>query len=145
MPALLRWSSPSRQATGKVEVKDYAGLIQRAPWLAGLLFIFLALAGRHPADRRFHGQVLRLRRSGQQQMWVLAAVGAVNTVVAAFYYLNVVRFMFFAPAEEAGPVKVALSLRTALIVTAIITLVLGLAPGPLIAWATNSVQLLALK
>ncbi len=133
------------QATGKTEVKDYAGLAQRAPWLAGLLFVFLASLAGIPPTGGFMGKFFVFGAVVQRQLWVLAAVGAVNSVVAAFYYLNVVRLMFFTPAEDGGAVRVAPSLRTALIVTAVITLVLGLAPGPLIAWATQSVQLLALK
>jgi len=67
-------------------------------------------------------------------------------VIAAFYYLNVVRYMFFTPAaEDAARVEVAWPLRGALLVTAVLTLLLGLAPGPLIVWATRSVQLLALR
>ena len=79
-------------------------------------------------------------------MWVLVAVAAVNSVVAAFYYLNIVRYMFFMPADEAaGKIVVGLPLRGALLVTGLLTLLLGVIPAPLIAWATGSIQLLALK
>ncbi len=40
----------------------------------------------------------------QSQMWVLVAIAAVNSVIAAFYYLNVVRYMFFMPAEADAPI-----------------------------------------
>jgi NADH:ubiquinone oxidoreductase subunit 2 (subunit N) len=135
-------------ATGKVELDDYAGLVKRSPWLAGLLFIFLISLAGIPPTGGFLGKFFVFGAAVQRQMWGLLAIAAVNTVVAAFYYLNVVRYMFFVPApngEGAGRVEVALPLRGALLITAVLTLLLGLVPGPLIAWAAQSVQLLALK
>ena len=77
-------------------------------------------------------------------MWVLLAIAAVNTVVAAFYYLNIVRYMFFVPAEEdAGRVNVSPAFGVTLGITAVVTVLLGLAPGPLIAWASQSASALA--
>lgn len=133
-------------ATGKTELRDYAGMVRRAPWLAALLFIFLISLAGIPPTGGFLGKFFVFGAAVQRQMWVLVAVAAVNSVVAAFYYLNVVRYMFFVPAEEAAEsVAVALPLQGALLATGTITLLLGLAPGPLITWASNSVKLLALR
>jgi NADH:ubiquinone oxidoreductase subunit 2 (subunit N) len=60
--------------------------------------------------------------------------------------LNVVRYMFFTPPEpDAGPIEVGRSLQGAVLLTGALTLLIGLFPGPLINWATHSVQLLALR
>lgn len=130
-------------ATGKVELKDYAGLVRRAPWLAGLLTIFLLSLTGIPPTGGFIGKFFVFGAAVQSQMWVLVAIAAVNSVIAAFYYLNIVRLMFFVPAEEdARPVRVARPLQAALAVTALLTLLLGIFPGPLIAWASVSVRTL---
>lgn len=130
-------------ATGKVELKDYAGLVRRAPWLAGLLTIFLLSLTGIPPTGGFIGKFFVFGAAVQSQMWVLVAIAAVNSVIAAFYYLNIVRLMFFVPAEEdARPVRVARPLQAALAVTALLTLLLGIFPGPLIAWASASVRTL---
>ena len=93
-------------ATGKVEIRDYAGLIRRAPWLAGLLTIFLLSLAGIPPTGGFMGKFFVFGAAVQSQMWVLVAIAAVNSVIAAFYYLNIVRYMFFTPAEEgAEPVR----------------------------------------
>ncbi|HEX9115360.1 MAG TPA: NADH-quinone oxidoreductase subunit N [Anaerolineae bacterium] len=126
-------------ASGKTDVKDYAGLITRSPWLAGVLFIFLVSLAGIPPTAGFLGKFFVFGAAVQRQLWVLAAVGAVNSVIAAFYYLNIVRYMFFTPAEEgAEPIAVAASLQGALIITGVLTLLIGLVPGPLIDWATTS-------
>jgi proton-translocating NADH-quinone oxidoreductase chain N len=133
-------------ATGEVELKNYAGLIRRSPWLAGLLTIFLLSLAGIPPTGGFLGKFFVFGAAVQRQMWGLLVIAAVNSVVAAFYYLNVVRYMFLMPTEEgAGPIGAEWPLRVSLGITAVLTLLLGLAPGPLIAWATRSVQLLALR
>ena len=129
--------------TGKTDLSDYAGLVRRAPWLAALLFVFLISLAGIPPTGGFIGKFFVFGAAVQRQQWVLVAFAAVNTVVAAFYYLNVVRYMFLMPAgEENGAISVARPLGGALAVTALLTLLLGLAPGPLIAWATGSAQAL---
>jgi NADH:ubiquinone oxidoreductase subunit 2 (subunit N) len=58
----------------------------------------------------------------------LAAIMAINTVVALFYYAAVVRQMFFeAPAED-RPTEITPLLRTALLVPAVVILVVGIIP-----------------
>ncbi|MGQ9766173.1 MAG: proton-conducting transporter transmembrane domain-containing protein, partial [Anaerolineae bacterium] len=132
-------------ATGKVELKDYAGLVRRSPWLAGLMAIFLLSLAGIPPTGGFIGKFFVFGAAVQNQMWILVAVAAVNSVVAAFYYLNVVRYMFLMPAEgDMEPLPVALPLQAALGITAAVTLLLGLAPGPLIVWASQSARTLLL-
>jgi len=128
-------------ATGSAEIKTYAGLSQRTPWLAVLLFLFLISLAGIPPTGGFIGKFFVFGAAAQRQMWVLLAIAAVNTVVAAFYYLNVVRYMFFLPGEAGEePIRVAAPLTGAIVLTAVVTLLLGLVPGPLIQWASNSAE-----
>ena len=135
------------QATGKVELKDYAGLVKRSPWLAALLAIFLLSLAGIPPTGGFVGKFFVFGAAVQTQMWVLLAIAAINSVVAAIYYLHIVKYMFFTPVSgdsDQVRIQVELPLQIALGVTAIVTLLLGLAPGPLIGWASRSAQTLLL-
>jgi NADH-quinone oxidoreductase subunit N len=130
-------------ATGKTEVKDYAGLIRRSPWLASLLLVFLLSLAGIPPTAGFIGKFYVFGAAVQAQMWILVAVAVVNSVIAAFYYLNVVRVMFLVPPEEdAAPIHIAAPFGGALAATGVLTLLLGLIPGPLIAWASVSASTL---
>jgi NADH:ubiquinone oxidoreductase subunit 2 (subunit N) len=61
---------------------------------------------------------------------VLAAAMAVNTVIALFYYVNVVVQMAFkAPPDEAPSVEVPALIRTALAVSAVVVVVVGILPN----------------
>jgi NADH-quinone oxidoreductase subunit N len=107
-----------------------------------LLIFLLSLAGI-PPTAGFVGKFYVFGAAVQAQMWVLVAVAAVNSVIAAFYYLNVVRYMFLVPADEsAGPIRISPPLGGALAATGLLTLLLGVLPGPLIAWASASADTL---
>ncbi|MGC8782525.1 MAG: NADH-quinone oxidoreductase subunit N, partial [Anaerolineae bacterium] len=130
--------------SGKVEIKDYAGLARRAPWLAAVLFIFLLSLAGIPPTAGFVGKLFVFGAAVRAGMIPLAVIGALNAVISAFYYLNVVRVMFFVPAEpDAEAITVEWPLLAAVLATGALTLLIGLAPEPLIRWASQSVQLLA--
>jgi NADH-quinone oxidoreductase subunit N len=132
--------------SGRVEIKDYAGLVRRAPGLAAVLFIFLLSLAGIPPTAGFVGKLFVFGAAVRAQMLLLAVIGALNAVVSAFYYLNIVRYMFFVPAEpDSESIEVGRPLQGALVVTGGLTLLLGLVPGPLIDWASQSVQILALR
>jgi proton-translocating NADH-quinone oxidoreductase chain N len=132
--------------SGKVAISDYAGLARRAPWLAVTLFIFLLSLAGIPPTAGFVGKLFVFGAAVRAALIPLAVVAALNAVVSAFYYLNVVRIMFFVPAEaDAEPIVVERPLQVAVLLTAALTLLIGLFPGPLIQWATQSVRLLALR
>jgi NADH-quinone oxidoreductase subunit N len=132
--------------SGQVEIKDYAGLIRRAPWLAALLFVFLLSLTGIPPTAGFIGKLFVFGAAVKAQMLPLAVIAALNSVVAAFYYLNIVRYMFFTPAEpDAEPIEVGRPLQGAILCAGLLTLLIGLLPGPLITWASQSVQMLALR
>ena len=63
--------------------------------------------------------------------WGLAVILAVNTAIAAYYYLRVARAMWFEPAPDGdnSPVKIPTSLRSALAITVVATMLFGILPG----------------
>ena len=129
--------------TGKVEIKDYAGLIYRSPWLASLLLIFLLSLTGIPPTLGFWGKYFVFGAAMQIQFYPLALVGLIGAAIGAGYYLNVVRYMFFMPADDEEKIDVSRSMSIVLGVTAVAVILLGLLPSALITWATESVQFLA--
>jgi NADH-quinone oxidoreductase subunit N len=135
-------------ATGSSEIADYRGLRKRAPVIAGIMLVgLLSLAGI-PGTAGFLGKLFVFGAAIQfntMQTLILAVVAVLTTVVAAFYYLNIVRQMFFEPAEEgAGQVGISVGARVGLAVTAVGILVLGIYPQPFLEFATKSMQMLGL-
>ncbi len=128
-------------ATGAVEIKDYNGLIKRAPFLAALFIIFfLSLAGI-PPTAGFIGKFFVFGAALREGWLFLAAVGVVNSVVSVFYYFSVIRAAFFEPAaDDAKPIRVAPLLVTALTLCAALVLLIAVYPQPLLnmtVWASQ--------
>jgi len=134
--------------TGSSEIADYRGLVKRSPIIAGVLLVgLLSLAGI-PGTGGFLGKFLVFGAAIQfntTQTLVLALVGVLTSAIAAFYYLNVVRTMFFEPADEgARPLSVPVGLKYGLAITAVGIVVIGLYPQPFLNLATESMQMLGL-
>ncbi len=129
-------------ATGSTELKDYGGLSHRAPLLALLLTLFLLSLAGIPPTLGFWAKYYVFAAAVQIEFLVLVLVALVNSAIAAAYYLNVVRVMYFQPAESEEPIKASPALNVALTVTAVMVLVAGLVPAAIITWVDNSVSFL---
>ena len=135
-------------ATGSSEIADYRGLRKRAPVLAGVMLVgLLSLAGI-PGTAGFLAKLLVFGAAIQVrsiQFLILAVIAVSTTVIAAFYYLNIVRQMYFEPPGEGfGQVGISVGARVGLVVTAVGILVLGIYPQPFLDFATESMQMLGM-
>ena len=134
--------------TGSSEIADLRGLVRRSPVIAGVMLVgLLSLAGI-PGTAGFLGKFFVFGSAIQfntAQTLTLALVGVLTSVIAAFYYLNIVRYMFFEPADEdATPLSVSTPVKIGLAVTTLGIAVIGLYPQPFIDLATQSVQMLGM-
>ncbi len=127
-------------ATDSNKIEDYAGLMKRSPLLAGTMIIFLLSLVGIPGTGGFIGKFFVFGAAIRANFFVLAGVALVNSVIAAFYYLNVARYMFFQqPKEEIQtPIEPSSGLKVALAVTCVLTLVLGLYAQPFFQLVQNS-------
>ncbi len=117
--------------TRSAELDSYRGLFQYAPGLTVVMTIFLfALAGIPPLGGWFAKFRIMavLIEAGTGWGAVLAVVVAVNSVVALYYYGRVASRMWVEEAEDMAPVSVPPSLVTALGLTAVATVVVGVSP-----------------
>jgi NADH-quinone oxidoreductase subunit N len=116
------------------EMASWGGLVTYAPGLAVSMAMFLfALAGIPPLGGWFAKfQVFRaVLGTGTFSGAALGVVVAVNSVIALFYYANLVRIMFMedAPDGDVTPVRVPVAITAAIGIAVVATLVIGFAPG----------------
>jgi NADH-quinone oxidoreductase subunit N len=130
------------------EIRDYAGLIKRAPIPAVALVLFLlSLAGIPPGV--FIGKLylfaaaLQVARDTSNALFWLTVIAAANTVVSLYYYMNVARVMFFCEARSTTPVIASRSLNFVVALTAAVTVLLLVYPQPFIQLAHWSAALLS--
>jgi NADH-quinone oxidoreductase subunit N len=121
------------RTTRSGEISSYGGLFSYAPALGVLMTIFMAsLAGIPPLGGWYakFGAFKALLDAGTGAAYALAVIGAINTVIAAAYYIVVMREIWMKPVPDgiATPVRTPSSLMSALVITCAITVVLGVLP-----------------
>ncbi len=126
---------------GTYFIDDYTGLWQRSPALALLLAGFLvSLAGTPPMAGAWAKLFVFLAAIDADAVW-LAVVMGVNAVIAAWYYLAVVKRMFFETPDETRAVEVPYLLKAAMGVAALLLVVGFILPRPIAELASDAVFL----
>jgi len=77
------------------EIKDLQGLSQKHPWLAGLMLIFMFSMAGVPPTLGFYAKLLVVQSVIEAGMVWLAIVSVLMAVIGAFYYLRIVKVMYF--------------------------------------------------
>ncbi len=131
--------------TGSNQIEDFAGLIKRSPILAGTMAVFMLSLIGIPGTGGFIGKFLIFGSALRVEYYFLALVAIINSVIAGFYYLNVIRYMFFQPLDEPEreEIKVPGSLSVVLVLACAFTLLMGILAQPFIHFVQNSLKLVS--
>jgi NADH-quinone oxidoreductase subunit N len=90
----------SSKGTEVEEIKDLQGLSQKHPWLAGLMLIFMISMAGVPPTLGFYAKLLVIQSVIEADMLWLAIVSVLMAVIGAFYYLRIVKVMYFDSPSE---------------------------------------------
>ncbi len=132
----------AREGFESEEIADLAGLNQRSPLYAGVMAICLfSLAGVPPLVG-FYAKLSVLQAlvaSGQAPYIWLAIFAVMMSLIGAFYYLRVVKVMYFDAPITATTVSAPADVRAVLSVNGLLVLVLGIVPGGLMALCAQAI------
>jgi NADH-quinone oxidoreductase subunit N len=118
--------------TGSESLDAFRGLAQRAPALALSFALFLLSLAGIPPLLGFFGKFLLFGSAiAVGELW-LAIAAAINSAIALYYYVNLIRLMYFLEPAQERPVAAHVSLRLATAVCLVATVWLGLFPGVLV-------------
>ncbi len=110
-------------------INDYSGMIKRAPLLAlGLTLSLISLIGMPPAVG-FIAKFYIFSGAVQNGLLWLVIIAVINSVISAYYYLRVVKVMWFGEPVSAEKVPSSGALRVALSLSCLGVLLLGIVPG----------------
>jgi NADH-quinone oxidoreductase subunit N len=111
-------------------LREWSGLGWRRPVLGlAMLFFLFSLAGIPPTGG-FLGKYVIFQAAVHSGQWLLAVVGVLNAVVAAYYYLRVLVVMYMRePETDELPLPVSPGMASVMILAVAGVLYLGLAPG----------------
>jgi NADH-quinone oxidoreductase subunit N len=132
----------AREGFESEEIADFSGLNQRSPLYAGVMALCMFSLAGIPPMVGFAGKLSVLQAlvaSGQPGAIALATYAVLMSLLAAFYYLRVVKVMYFDAPLTASTVSAGADVRMVLLVNSGLLLVLGLLPGGLMTLCANAV------
>jgi len=114
-------------------LEDFKGLNQRSPWFAFIMLILMISMAGIPVSVGFWAKLAVLQALIRADMTWLAVVAVLFSVIGAYYYLRIVKLMYFDKPEDTSPIKPALDMRVAMSANGLAVFALGIYPSALTA------------
>ena len=121
-------------------VRDFAGLWNEHPALAGLMTVFLLSLGGFPPTAGFIAKWYVFTAAVNAGYYWLAIIGVVTSVVSVFFYLRIVVMMYMTPSDAPARFPLVPKIAgAALVASAILIFYLGVLPATVLDWAVASI------
>lgn len=129
----------SRRGFEAEQLDDYKGLHDRSPWLAAMMLLLMfSMAGVPPTVGFFAKLVVFQAIIDIGMVW-LALVGVIFSIIGAFYYLRIVKLMYFDKPIDDSPVIADIDARIMISVNGLAMLILGMFPAGLISLCATAI------
>lgn len=132
----------SREGFESEEIADLAGLGKRAPWLAGVMAVFMLSLAGIPPFVGFYAKLAILQALITTNMTghlVLAVVAVMFSLIGAFYYLRLIKVMFFDEIRQSSPIQRSSGISAVLALNGAAVLLFGVAPDGLMSLCREAV------
>ena len=132
----------SRQGHEAEEIKDLAGLAKRSPWYATMMAIFMFSLAGVPPTAGFYAKLAILQAlvsTNVDGYLLLALFAVVVSLIGAFYYLRVIKVMFFDEPSDQNMLNAPTDVRLVMSLNGAAVLVFGLLPGGLMALCAEAI------
>lgn len=122
----------SRQGLEIQEIKDLKGLNKTNPWLAFMMLLVLFSMAGVPPTVGFFAKLLVLKALIDVNLIWVAVVGLIFAVIGAFYYIRIVKIMYFDAPKDTGFIALPWQMNVVFSLNCLSLLYLGVFPGVLI-------------
>ena len=123
-------------------LEDMRGLSRRSPWYAFVMMVLMFSLAGLPPTAGFYAKLAVLSAAvAAGQLW-LAVVAVMLSLIGAFYYLRVIKLMYFDEPRDSSPVEGPREMRALLTANGLALLILGVVPQPLMALCVDALRAL---
>ncbi|HEV7392304.1 MAG TPA: NADH-quinone oxidoreductase subunit NuoN, partial [Burkholderiales bacterium] len=129
----------SRSGFEAENLEDFKGLNQRSPWYAFIMLLVMFSMVGIPPTVGFYAKLAVLQSLLTAGYLGVAVVAVVFSVVGAFYYLRIVKLMYFEPPEDTAPLAPAADVKVLMSLNGAAVLIFGIMPQPLMALCLYSI------
>ena len=130
----------SRSGFEAENLDDFRGLNQRSPWYAFVMLLLMFSMAGVPPTVGFYAKLSVLQAVINAGYVWLAVLAVMFALIGAFYYLRVVKLMYFDTPLDTAPIEPRADVKLVMSVNGLAMLVLGIVPGPLMALCLYSIQ-----
>jgi len=131
-----------RKGEPNEDIESYAGLAGRHPFVALCMSIFLLSLTGIPPLAGFAGKFYIFSAAIKSHYYWLAVIGVLNSVVAAYYYLRVLMYMYFKePERELGSIDLSPAYVVVILISIAALLYMGILPRDMLLLAQKSVSI----
>lgn len=130
----------SRAGFEAENLEDFKGLNERNPWYAFLMLIFMLSMAGVPPMLGFWAKWSVLTQIVNAGFFWLAVLAVIFSVIGAYYYLRVVKLMYFDKSQDSTAIEPPSDMRAAVSVNALGILVLGLSPQILVQLCSHVIK-----
>lgn len=130
----------SRSGHDAESISDFRGLNTRNPWLAFMMLIIMFSMAGIPPTVGFFAKLGVLEALVHNHFVWLASVALIFAVIGSYYYLAIVKVMYFEEPTETAPVVVSHNLEIAITINSLAILLLGLFPSTMIDFCRAAFQ-----
>ena len=123
----------SREGFEADKLDDFKGLNQRSPWFALMMLILMFSMAGVPPFVGFWAKLSVLKEVVAADMVWLAVVAVIFSIIGAFYYLRMIRLMYFDKPTDSSRLETPLDMRLLLSANGLAVLLIGVFPGTLMA------------
>jgi NADH-quinone oxidoreductase subunit N len=131
-----------RTGDARHALEDYRGLSRNRPALAFAFTVFLLAQAGVPLTTGFLAKLYVIGAAAQSHSYALAIIAMVTSVISAFMYLRIVVTMYMSDPEDDGAtagIAIPFSAGLALVICALVTVGVGIAPDPVVDWVKQAV------
>lgn len=133
----------SRSGFEAENLDDFKGLNARSPWYAFLMLLLMFSMAGVPPTVGFYAKLSVLQAVIDVQAWwsiPLAVVAVLFALIGSFYYLRLVKLMYFDMPVDTAPIKPRIDVGVLMTINGLAMLVLGIMPGWLMKLCMDSIQ-----
>jgi NADH-quinone oxidoreductase subunit N len=128
----------SRQGFEPENIEDFKGLNDRSPWFAFIMLLLMFSMAGVPPTVGFYAKFSVIQAAVRVDLVWLAVYAVVFSVVGAFYYLRVVKLMYFDKSDDDTVIAPVTDAGVVMSANGLLMLILGLFPGGLMALCANA-------
>jgi NADH-quinone oxidoreductase subunit N len=130
----------SRKGFEAENLDDFKGLNQRSPWYAFMMLLLMFSMAGVPPTVGFYAKLSVLQAALQAGFVWVVVFAVLMSVIGAFYYLRIVKLMYFDAPEDQSPISSQPDSGVLMSMNGLAVLALGILPQPLMALCAYSIQ-----